>query len=157
MIDITPKNIVINVEMYLSNGSKKSALEAGDVFRDALTEVWNSFYEICTSGTNLKIPVLRENFNKAKWEAVAEILLIGWKQMQSFPIKIAPAFIEKCIFAQIYTDLTETFLLVISESEKGCNQIFFRKILMKAILKSSWVRYVILIAKEFVKLTIFQP
>lgn len=116
-IDIKHSNI-INVEMYETNGSKESALDSGGVFRDALSEFWNSFYDVCTNGTKVKVPAIREDFNATKWISVAKILFVGWKQVQYFPIKIAAVFMENCIFDKTISNLSETFLSFISESEK---------------------------------------
>lgn len=113
-------NVVINIEMFLSNGQKELGLDAGGVFRDALSEFWNSFYEGCTNGTNFKVPLIREDYNKAKWEAVAKIIYVGWKQEKYFPIKLSPIFMQNCILNQIPPNekLIENFLNIVSESER---------------------------------------
>lgn len=43
----------IIVEMILPNVQKESARDIGGVFRDALSEFWNSFYDKCTIGTDV--------------------------------------------------------------------------------------------------------
>lgn len=113
-------NIIINIEMYLSNGQRELGLDVGGVFRDALSEFWNSFYEACTNGTNFKVPLIREDYNKTKWEAVAKIIYVGWKQVEYFPIKLAPIFMQNCIVSQtpINSKLIENFLNIVSESER---------------------------------------
>lgn len=112
------RHVTVNIEMYLTNGAKELGLDVGGVFRDALSEFWNSFYETCTNGTILKVPIIREDYNKVKWEAVAKIIYVGWKQVRYYPIKLSPVFMENCILNQTYSDLINNFLSIVSETEK---------------------------------------
>lgn len=91
------------LEMLLPNGCKEAAYDGGGVFRDALSEFWQTFYDKCTEGTDYKIPVIREDFNETKWESIAKILLKGWDDVKYFPIKLAPAFIEHCFLGAVYS------------------------------------------------------
>ncbi|XP_031340693.1 uncharacterized protein LOC116168845 [Photinus pyralis] len=56
----------IHVTLMLPNGELECAEDLGGVWRDALSEFWNSMYEKCTIGTNIKVPQLRHDFGVEK-------------------------------------------------------------------------------------------
>lgn len=47
---------------------------------------------------------------------------MGWKQEKYFPINIAPAFLERCIFGYNELDLVQDFLLTLSATDKSVLQ-----------------------------------
>lgn len=98
----------IFIEILLPNGTKEAAYDGGGVLRDALSEFWDTFYEKCTEGSDTKVPVIRDDFNAVKWEAAAKVLLKGWQQVKYFPIKLAPVFIEYCVFGMFFSDLRDS-------------------------------------------------
>lgn len=108
----------IKIEMVLPNGEIEKADDQGGVFRDTLTEFWNTFYEKCTVGTALKVPYLRHDFGEKQWKAVAKILIKGHSEENYFPIKLAPVFIENCLH-QTPADniLIDNFKNFVSESD----------------------------------------
>lgn len=112
------KNVNFSVEMYMTNGKKEAALDVGGVFRDALSEFWYSFYESCTNGTTFKVPLIRDDYNGERWAAVAKIIYVGWKHAHYFPVKLAPVFMETCLFGKISSDLLESFFNILSHSDK---------------------------------------
>lgn len=63
------------------------------------------------------VPFVREDFNDKKWCAVAKILYKGWKEAKYFPVKLAPAFLENCMFGETHSDLIENFLKFLCVSE----------------------------------------
>lgn len=108
----------VKIEMRLPNGEVEAAEDMGGVLRDSLSEFWQTFYEKCTLGTNVKVPYLRHDFGEPQWVAIGKILAVGWKNEQYFPIKLASTFIHACL--EIITedeDLIKDFLLFVSDSE----------------------------------------
>lgn len=106
----------IFIEMLLPNGNKEAAYDGGGVLRDALSEFWETFYEKCTEGNDNKISIIREDFNALKWEATAKVLLTGWQQVKYFPIKLAPVFIDYCVFGMFFSNLKDNFLKYLCHS-----------------------------------------
>lgn len=104
--------------MISPNGEQEMAEDMGGVMRDTLSEFWNEFYEKCTTGTNIKIPCLREDFGVKEWEAVGRIMASGYRIHTYFPIYLAPTFLKNCINRTVDNDeLIDNFLKYISEYE----------------------------------------
>lgn len=116
---------ILEIEIYLPNGEKEVAQNVGGVFRDILSEFWNDFFLKYTVGSYAKIPVLRHDFDGNKWLTVAKILKKGWLDEKYFPIQFSKIFMEKCMFGETLSDLTEDFLKYVSEMDS--------KIMKKAI------------------------
>lgn len=103
----------IKIEMIENNGRPEMGIDTGGVLKDALSEFWDSFYDECTAGANIKVPVLSEDFCDEKWRSVAKILYVGIKQAKYFPIKLARPFMEMCCYKTYYTDLIVSLLLYV--------------------------------------------
>lgn len=50
-MDLSLDSTRVVIVVLLPNGKKEAALDEGGVFRDALSEFWESFYDQCTKGT----------------------------------------------------------------------------------------------------------
>lgn len=87
----------LKIEMVLPNGETEHGEDFGGVFRDALSEFWESFYNDCTIGTNFKVPCLRHDMGCNEWKAIAKIFVTGYQLENYIPIKIAPVFLESCL------------------------------------------------------------
>ncbi|CAG9763607.1 unnamed protein product [Ceutorhynchus assimilis] len=86
----------IQIEMILPNGTAEIASDAGGVLRDAIAEFWETFYAKCSTGTDLKIPYLRHDFQKGEWQTIGKILIKGLEALEYFPVKLAPVFMKQC-------------------------------------------------------------
>lgn len=112
------QNSKLRLEMILPNEESEMAEDAGGVFRDAISEFWDEFYENCTTGTSFKVPYVRHDFGEKQWKAVADIILRGYKEESYFPVKLAPAFIKNVLDTEVTEEvLVNNFLQYISESE----------------------------------------
>lgn len=118
----------VEVKLLLPNGQFEMGHDVGGVFRDCLSEFWQEFYDQCTLGNCFKVPFLRHDFGKEKWESVARIILFGWKKEKYLPIKLAPVFFEQAIQGSVKSDLIDNFLLYVAENERvvleGCRTDF---------------------------------
>lgn len=103
-------NTFIEIEIIGTNGVKENAFDGGGVFRDALTEYWNEFYDRLCLGSTTKIPEVNYLIDNNKWKSIAKILLIGYRQANYFPIKLSKPFIEFAIFGKTFADLTEAYM-----------------------------------------------
>lgn len=109
----------VKIELILPNGTPESAEDMGGVFRDALSEFWDTFYETCTEGTGYKIPFIRHDFGEREWKGISKILVEGYQRERYFPLKLAPSFILRCLEKEINKDeLMLEFLDYISETDR---------------------------------------
>lgn len=86
-------DIPVNVVMINSFGREEDGVDNNGVFLDALFSFWNSFYDSCTNGEDETVPVIRHDFQVVEWESMARILVKGYKQAHSFPVKLNRAFV----------------------------------------------------------------
>lgn len=108
----------VKVEMILPNGEVESSEDLGGVFRDSLSEFWQTFYEKCTEGTNFKIPCIRHDFKADDWKAIARILIKSYLSEKYFPVKFAPVFIKTAMGYEISEkEIMDNFINFISKSE----------------------------------------
>lgn len=108
----------IQIELILPNGSVEMAEDYGGVLRDTISEFFNTFYEMCTMGTELKVPCLRHDFQKEEWSAIGKIMKESFHSERYFPIRLAPTFIKSCLHKEVTNEeILENFLKYISHSE----------------------------------------
>lgn len=75
----------LKLKMILPNGEEETGVDGGGVFKDALSEFWWTFYQQCNLGCYSKVPNIRHDYDMRKWQAIAAILLKGWKEVKYFP------------------------------------------------------------------------
>ena len=95
--------------------------EGKGVARDVLTEFWCLFFQSLAVGAAAKVPVIRHDYQKDQWEAIARILLYGYSKEGIFPISLSAVFVASCILGDddISDDmLLQAFKLYVSEDEK---------------------------------------
>lgn len=84
----------LHIQMILPNGEVELAEDNGGVFRDALTEYWDSFYMQRTVGDKLKVPALMHTVHGNRWKSVGKIITVGYYFQKYFPIQLASCFLE---------------------------------------------------------------
>ena len=92
---------------------KKYFLEEGEgsgVTRDCFTEFWTDFYDTCTLGGDVKVLFIRHEYQSEEWQAIARILVVGWRVARYFPVKLATPFLEEALYGTITSSLKDTFL-----------------------------------------------
>ena len=73
------------------------------VAREVITEFWHHFYQSLSVGAATKVPVIRHDYRKQEWKAVARILLYGYCKEGIYPVTLPSASItctilgEECI------------------------------------------------------------
>ena len=88
------------VTMVLQNGNVEAAEDNGGVLRDCLAEFWETFYEKNSLGASIKVPALSPSMTTGHWQAIAKIIVIGYKQEQYFPVQLAPCFMQSILYGQ---------------------------------------------------------
>ena len=104
---ILQKNI--EIIFILSNGQEEIGRGDG-VLRDCISEFFRDFYDQCCLGSDIKVPVVSNEFREDSWKAVARIVVKAWKQAKYFPIQLAPVLVEKALFWTFSSSLIENFL-----------------------------------------------
>ena len=87
---------IVEVEMVLPNGTMEKGEDNGGVFRDTLSEYFDTFYVKCTVGNSVRVPSPRHDMREI-WEYVATIMVVGKNVANYFPIAIALPFLNYCI------------------------------------------------------------
>lgn len=105
------------IKMRLPNGKLEEG-EGSGVTRDCLTEFWTDFYERCTLGGDVKVPFIRHDYQCEEWQAVARILVMGWKIERYFPVKLAEPFLQEALYNTVSSSLKDAFLQYVSEQER---------------------------------------
>lgn len=73
----------------------------------------------------MKVPFIRHDYQCEEWQAIARILVVGWKIARYFPVKLATPFLEEVLYSTTFSSLKDTFLQYVSEQE--------REVLQKAL------------------------
>lgn len=116
--EICTENSNLKIEMVLPSGELEYAEDFGGVFRDALSEFWQCFYEKCTVGSTYKVPYIRHDFGESQWNAIAKVYVKGFRSERYIPLKLAPVFIRSCFGFEIEdSKLIEDFLNFLCEAE----------------------------------------
>ncbi|XP_061191652.1 uncharacterized protein LOC133199847 [Saccostrea echinata] len=99
----------------------KKGEDSGGVFRDAMSEFWDTFYLKHTEGSDVKIPTTVHIMKQEEWEAVAKVLVLSFKQEKYFPIQLSQIFLKKCIFDITPTneELLESFMAFLPDMDRG--------------------------------------
>ncbi|KAI9535797.1 hypothetical protein NQZ68_040459 [Dissostichus eleginoides] len=69
--------------------------------------------------------LLLHDYQSEEWQAIARILVVGWRIARYFPVKLAVPFLEEALYATSTSSLKDTFLQYVSEQE--------REVLVKAL------------------------
>ena len=74
--------------------------EGKGVVLDMVTNFWQDCFTSLMVGSSEKIPFIRHDLQKKEWEAVARVLVYGFKNLNYFPLKLSWAFIITCLFGE---------------------------------------------------------
>ena len=94
--DMVLDNFSLKIQMVLPNGSMELGEDEGSVIRDAIVEFWDSFKAKCTAGDTLCVPVVSVEMQEDEWQAIAKVLVVGFKQEQYLPAFLSP-FLKQCL------------------------------------------------------------
>ena len=83
----------LKVKVIAENGE-----DSGGVLRYCLTEFWETFYLRYIVGDKAKVPITVHTLGSKEWEAIGQILVLGFKTEGYFPVLLAQCWITKCIY-----------------------------------------------------------
>lgn len=82
-----------------SRGQQEEGRGKG-VLLDVLTEFWQNVFTPLTVGSGEKVPFIRHDLQRPQWEAIARVLVYGYKTVQYFPINLSELFLVSCLFGE---------------------------------------------------------
>lgn len=110
---------VVCVKMIDPRGVEEKGEGVG-VVRDAFSLFWNDVYNSYMLGEDERVPSIRHDVSREKWQAIARILLKGYMQERYFPIKISKVFLCSCLFGEetVTDDMyLDSFMKYVSKTE----------------------------------------
>ena len=99
---------MLNITVINANGHTEKG-EGEGVLRDVLTHFWHEFFTTLSIGGTEKTPHIRHDLQKPEWQAIARVLVFGYKNAKYFPVQLSQAFILCCLFGEDSMD--KEFLL----------------------------------------------
>ncbi|XP_028409486.1 uncharacterized protein LOC114532099 [Dendronephthya gigantea] len=110
---------IVDVKMLDPRGMEEKGEGVG-VVRDAFSLFWNDVYNSYMLGEDERVPIIRHDVSREKWQAIARILLKGYMQERYFPIKISKVFLCSCLFGEdtVTEDMyLDSFMKYVSKTE----------------------------------------
>eukprot|EP00112_Aurelia_sp_Birch-Aquarium-sp1_P012637 Seg2658.2 transcript_id=Seg2658.2/GoldUCD/mRNA.D3Y31 product="hypothetical protein" protein_id=Seg2658.2/GoldUCD/D3Y31 len=102
LIDVFSDPNILNESLYFvlieTNGREEKGQDTGGVYRDVLTTFWQTFCNSCCTGEAERVPALRHDFQEAKWQCCARVLLKGFMDMRYWPLQLCHAFLCHSLF-----------------------------------------------------------
>lgn len=137
------------IQMILPNGQLEAGEDFGGVFRDALSEFWNQFYEKCTVGTTVKVPYIRHDFGENEWSSIVKILIRGFEMVKYFPIQLSEVFLKTCygknvedeeLVKDFYNFICESYRILLREAVKDFDNADSEELLeLFNLYESKWI------------------
>ena len=125
MINAFKDHSIINCDLTFvfidGRGNEEKGSGIG-VVRDALSLFWKEVYDSLLIGENERVPFIRHDYNRSDWEAIARVLLKGYRMCQYLPLLISKTFMSYVLFGESSisdpTILTHSFMQYISADER---------------------------------------
>ena len=111
----------IEINVINQRGEKEEGFGSG-VYRDVLSIFWCEVYESLMIGEEERVPCIRHDYQRQEWEAIARVLVFGYKGYQYFPILLSKTFFAHCLLGEnVITAnmLLDSFRKYVSESERA--------------------------------------
>ena len=112
-------NHKIEVVFIDQRGEVEKGRGAG-LLREALSVFWREYFMSLSVGAEAKVPSIRHDYQKAQWESVARVLVVGFIQANYFPISMSLAFFASSLFGEESVSsqvLIESFHKYVSKDE----------------------------------------
>ncbi len=97
--DASVLNSYLDVVVIDARGEPEKGKGKGVVL-DVLTHFWNNCYMSLTVGRKEKTPFIRHDMQKREWQAIARILVYGYKKYGYFPLQLSFLFMASCLFGE---------------------------------------------------------
>ena len=103
MLEIFSEPSILHVNLnaiIINQHGHEEAGQGSGVLREVFSLFWKECYESHMLGETERVPYIRHDFDRKKWEAVGRILVKGYTERQYFPHKISKAFLAACPFGE---------------------------------------------------------
>ena len=125
MINTFKDHSIINCDLTFvfidGRGNEEKGSGIG-VVRDALSLFWKEVYDSLLIRENERVPFIRHGCNRSDWEAIARVLLKGYRMCQYLPLLISKTFMSYVLFGESSISdpsiLTHSFMQYISADER---------------------------------------
>ena len=90
------------------------------LLREALSIFWREFSISLSVGAEEKVPSIRHDYQRAEWESIARVIVVGVIQANYFPISISLAFFVSALFGEELVSrqlMIESFCKYVSKDE----------------------------------------
>ncbi|XP_028417887.1 uncharacterized protein LOC114542566 [Dendronephthya gigantea] len=101
-------NSYLDVVVIDARGEPEKGKGKG-VILDVLTHFWDNCFMSLAVGRKEKTPFIRHDMQKREWQAIARILVYGYKNYGYFPLQLSFLFMASCLFGE--ECITTEFLL----------------------------------------------
>lgn len=91
-----------------SQGNAEKGAGTG-VLREIFSMFWKDLNDSLLVGENERVPYIRHDYDKCKWEVVGRILVKGFLEVSYFPTSLSKVFLSSCLFGESL--VTEYMLL----------------------------------------------
>ena len=90
------------------------------LFREALSIFWREFSVSLSVGVEEKVPLIHHDYQRAEWESIARVIVVGVIQANYFPISLSLAFFVSALFGEESVSrqfMIESFYKYVSKDE----------------------------------------
>lgn len=108
--------------VIIDNAGNEEAGRGSGVLREIFTCFWNECYESLMVGVSERVPYVRHDYTREKWQSMARILLKGFEACSYFPLKLSQAYVISCLFGEgslSEKELLDSFKCYVSKSEEA--------------------------------------
>jgi hypothetical protein len=119
-MDPSVLNCMLNITVKGGNGNPEAGRGVG-VLRDILTHFWQECFTTLTIGGTEKTPHIRHDMQKPQWQAIARVIVYGYKIANYFPLQLSKLFILCCLFGEESIDkdtLLKAFKCFVAEGDR---------------------------------------
>ncbi len=96
MLQIVSDPSILNASLHAVIINQLGHQEVGEgtgVLREVFSLFWKESYESYMLGESERVPYIRHDFNRVKWEAVGRILVKGYSECRYFPYRLSKVFL----------------------------------------------------------------
>ena len=106
----------LQVTLVNTFGRDEEGLGSGPS-REVFALFWKEAYNSLLLGERERVPYIRHDYTREKWEAIARILVKGFTEVSYFPFMFSKPFLVSCLYGEKKRMLIDSFMLYVSRDE----------------------------------------
>lgn len=109
----------LQVTLVNTFGRDEEGLGSGPS-REVFALFWKEAYNSLLLGEQERVPYIRHDYTREKWEAIARILVKGFTEVSYFPFMFSKPFLASCLYGEKSVDermLIDSFMQYVSRDE----------------------------------------